>query len=150
MLAGGATNRDFAWGLVLGEETVVTHLSRMLRKLAVRTRGCRREDPRARSSSGTAGSGVMSYVPAGGTAWRGFVAAGLAGADAGVQVRGGRGRGHRQPVDDRPYGAGHVDPRPLCLRGVAAGPPTEAGSAAKFVEQRFAFGVRLGGACRVA
>lgn len=38
LLADGATNRQIARDLVLGEETVKTHVSRVLRKLDVRTR----------------------------------------------------------------------------------------------------------------
>nr|WP_232328189.1 LuxR C-terminal-related transcriptional regulator [Kibdelosporangium sp. MJ126-NF4] len=38
LLTSGATNRQIARQLVLGEETVKTHVSRILRKLGVRTR----------------------------------------------------------------------------------------------------------------
>ncbi|ONI87455.1 hypothetical protein ALI144C_08645 [Actinosynnema sp. ALI-1.44] len=38
LLTSGATNREIAGQLVLGEETVKTHVSRILRKLGVRTR----------------------------------------------------------------------------------------------------------------
>lgn len=38
VLTAGATNREIARRLVLGEETVKTHVSRVLRKLDARTR----------------------------------------------------------------------------------------------------------------
>jgi len=37
-LADGSTNREIAQRLVLGEETVKTHVGRVLRKLGVRSR----------------------------------------------------------------------------------------------------------------
>jgi DNA-binding NarL/FixJ family response regulator len=38
LLTAGATNREIARRLTLGDETVKTHVSRVLRKLDVRTR----------------------------------------------------------------------------------------------------------------
>ncbi|MCE7011193.1 LuxR C-terminal-related transcriptional regulator [Kibdelosporangium philippinense] len=39
LMVGGATNKEIARQLVVGEETVKTHVSRVLRKMGVRTRG---------------------------------------------------------------------------------------------------------------
>jgi DNA-binding NarL/FixJ family response regulator len=38
LLAGGATNREIASALIIGEETVKTHVARILRKLDTPTR----------------------------------------------------------------------------------------------------------------